>query len=579
MQLIAILQNAFETGYSKGFNEIWSAHFSLPYNDPKTVHCQPLNFVELYDESEYIGLFRIIPSLTKKDESNNVITYQLEHVISTLLDDVLFQYHEVTNVTTRESLEYLLSQQSNPYWSLGTVDFTRYFHYSWENENVLSALFSIPKPFDVSYQWTWDTQTTPWTLNLVAPEENPSCEIRYAKNMTGIELEEDPTVIFNRIYALGYGEGVNQLNISSANPTGMTYVEDAESISLYGIRSYIWVDKRFQNADTLYANAIGLLNQWKTPKVTIRSSAADIARITGREIDKLRLGKVARLIHPELGTYELRIMKESKSDLTGNPGDISLEIGNKVEDLATTTMDLERRQQINELYSQGATNLDTYNFSDNCDSSYPAVIKFYIPEDTVRINKMILSYEVEPFRAYSKAIEGGGATETTTAAGGAVVTTTGSGGGDIVTSGDGGIEVISAIDTTEPGGDDGHTHDFYRVYGHKHNVNLPSHSHSITLSDHSHDITIPSHTHSIQYGIYEGPTPTSLSIEVDDVIVGDIGISVDNFDIIPYLSKDTEGKINRGSWHEVKLYPNTLGRIVANIASQIFVQSRGGGDY
>jgi phage minor structural protein len=576
-QTVAILQNAFGIGYNKGYNEIWSAAFSLPFNDHKKVHCQPLNYVEVFDESEYIGLFRIIPSLTRKDDSDNSITYQLEHVIATLLDDVLFQFHQLSNFTTEENIEYLLSEQTNPLWVLGRVDITRYFHYSWENENLLSALFSIPKPFDQQYQWTWNTQVIPWELSLIVPEENPSCEIRYAKNMIGIEIEEDPTVIFNRIYALGYGEGVNQLTISNVNPTGFPYVEDTESIEQYGVRSYIWVDKRFEDAATLYSSAMALLNDWKVPKVTLRSTAADISKITGSNIDKLRMGKIARLIHPELGVFDLRIMKESKSDLIGNPGDIALEIGNKTEDLSTTTMDLERRQQINELYSQGATNLDTYNFSDNCDSSYPAVIKFYIPEDTVRINKMILSYEVEPFRAYSRAIEGGGAVQTTTESGGAIVTSTESGGDNIVTTGDGGIDVISGLDTTLTA--EGHTHDFYRVYGHKHNITVPSHTHGINIPTHTHEIEIPGHTHSIQYGIYEGPTPTSLSLEVDGTLVGSMGVSVDKIDIIPYLSKDSDGKITRGAWHVVKLYPNSLGRVVANIASQIFVQSRGGGDY
>ncbi|WP_179862906.1 hypothetical protein [Bacillus thuringiensis] len=35
-------------------------------------------------------------------------------------------------------------------------------------------------------------------------------EIRYGKNLKGIEKDEDPYGIVNCIFPLGYGEGVNQ---------------------------------------------------------------------------------------------------------------------------------------------------------------------------------------------------------------------------------------------------------------------------------------------------------------------------------------------------------------------------------
>ena len=49
--------------------------------------------------------------------------------------------------------------------------------------------------------------------------------------------------------------------------------------------------------------------------------------------------------------------------------------------------------------------------------------------------------------------------------------------------------------------------------------------------------------------------------------------------IIPYLSKDGGGKIQRGTWHEVEIVPNRLTRINASIFIQLFTQSRGGGDF
>lgn len=44
-------------------------------------------------------------------------------------------------------------------------------------------------------------------------------------------------------------------------------------------------------------------------------------------------------------------------------------------------------------------------------------------------------------------------------------------------------------------------------------------------------------------------------------------------------AKDEDGKITRGTWHEIKIVPDSLTRIEANLFVQTFVQSVGGGDY
>ena len=166
---LAILENAIQPGYTKQNNQIWSATFTLPYTDPKRKYCQPFNYVEIRDNDKYIGLFRIIPSQTTISEQK-IVKYELEHVLATLLGDVLFQYHERINLPTRDVLTYLLNRQTTKNWQLGTVSMTRYFSYKWENENLLSAIFSVPNPFDVQYRWTWNTESYPWTLNLVEAE-------------------------------------------------------------------------------------------------------------------------------------------------------------------------------------------------------------------------------------------------------------------------------------------------------------------------------------------------------------------------------------------------------------------------
>ncbi|TDT83165.1 phage minor structural protein [Bacillus sp. AG1163] len=669
LRLKAYLENAFKISYEQQFNSIWTAAFSLPLNDLKDKEITAFDFLELFDNGKRIGMFRILPKETVKNENTKTVTYKCEHVLATLLSDVLFRYHQLSNYTTRQVLEYLLSQQETKHWRLGKCDFVRYFHYSWEHENtILGPVLSVPKPFDEPHAWTWDDsiENYPWTLNLEKASNEITGDLRFKKNLKGITKTEDPTDIITRIYPMGYGEGVNQLDISKVNPTRKPYIEAPQHIiDKYGIHKYIWVDKRFENVDTLFSSGQALLNKRSRPKLTYSVNAIDYELIDPYKLEKYEYGKLVRITDEELGIeVDVRLMKKGKSDVTGNPLNMSLEIGDPIEDLGTTQADLERRQKINETYSQGATNIDSHDYNDNCDPENPAVIKFFLPEDLVNINSLILTYEIEEFRAYSKATKGGGAIVESTSAGGAVVNSTSAGGGVVnstssgggstqtsssgggstqtSTSGGGGsftseagggavpsttqksfaeMHLMSGVpqnsvgsenwgyhlhEVVIPGDAFSHSHTV-NVPSHKHQVNIPAHSHSVTIPahthsvqipDHTHQINIPNHTHEInipnhthtislpdhmhdiQHGIYKlSEKPSRVTVKVDGNIVPVDSTSAQNINLIPYLSKDGGGKIERNKWHTVTITPDKLGRVNANIISRLFIQSRIGGTF
>ncbi len=669
LHLKAYLENAFKISYEQQFNAIWTAAFSLPLNDLKDKEITAFDFLELFDNGKRIGMFRILPKETVKNENTKTITYKCEHVLATLLSDVLFRYHQLSNFTTKDVIVYLLSQQETKHWKLGKCDFTRYFHYSWEHENtILGPLFSVPKPFDEPYEWTWDDSVGnyPWTLNLVKASNEITGEIRYRKNLKGIRKEEDPTDIITRIYPLGYGEGVNQLDITKVNPTKKEYIEAPKHIiDKYGIQKYIWVDRRFENVDALFSSGKALLNKKCIPKVSYSVESIDYELIDPYKIEKYEVGKLIRINDEELGIeVDVRLMKKSKSDVTGNPLNMSLVIGDPIEDLGTTQADLERRQKINETYSQGATNIDSHDYNDNCDPENPAVIKFFLPEDLVNINSLILTYEIEEFRAYSKATRGGGAIVESTSAGGAVVNSTSAGGGVVnstssgggstqtsssgggstqtSTSGGGGsftseagggavpsttqksfaeMHLMSGVPQNSVGSENwgyhlhevvipgdafshahtvnvpshrhqlnipahshsvtipAHTHSV-QIPNHTHQINIPNHTHEINIPNHTHTISLPDHTHDIQHGIYKlSEKPSRVTVKVDGNIVPVDSTSAQNINLIPHLSKDAGGKIERNKWHEVTITPDKLGRVNANIISRLFIQSRIGGTF
>lgn len=622
MKRLAFLDNAVSVSYSMEINSLWTATFTLPADDDKNAYCTPLNFVEIFDGDERIDLFRIIgEDLERSDGATRF--YNCEHVLATLLSDVLFQYHQYGGggIKTADVLNYVLARQTTRNWVLGDCDFKRYFEYNWENSTLLAALFAVPECFDTEYMWQWDTTVYPWTISLVAPPDTLKSEIRYAKNMTSIVKTVDASSIANRIYALGYGEGVNQLTISSVN-NGVPYVEDAMSIQQYGLCSSILVDSRYEVAENLKGYAEQLLAELKEPYISYEIGAIDLHRLTGDAFSKFRPGEIVRVVDEADGVnLRTRIVSVEKSDAQGDPGNISVTIANKTKDIAGSISDLQNRALIGETYAQGATNQQIYNFTDNADATHPATLKLYISDSVVRINKMLLNIQFEAFRAYEKAIGGGGG-QTTSGGGGQTTSsgggsTTSSGGGSTTSAGGGQTSSATALESSnvlpsQTSGQavhnhgisrgarlattsDGKTVDGYETFvwsgahthpAHTHTISAHTHSvsahthtvkaHTHTVKDHTH--TVQDHTHKIEFGIYEGARASSATIKVDGEEIP-TPTSYSEIDIVEYLKTDSSGKIQRNAWHTVEILPDTMSRIVAAVFMQTFCNSRGGGDY
>ncbi len=621
---LCFLENAYNIGYELKLNTLWTAHFTLPSDDPKVEYCQPYNLVEIFDRGDYVGLFRIVPSTMTRRADEKAVEFECEHVLATLIDDVLFGFHAVGNIGTytAQSIRYILDRQTTRLWKLLQCDYNNQFLYTWENENLLSALFSIANPLDSDYMWVTNTSSVnDWYLSLVRRDTTrQDGELRYGKNMTGITRKIDPTNLCTRLYLLGYGEGDNQLTIKSVN-NGVPYL-DADTQSQWGIIAKIAVDSRFQDANSLLAYGRELLEASKTPYISYEVESA--------AFDKdLPLGGNVRVLDDELGISTLMPIVEVKvSDVTG-ARTVSYTVANKPEDIATSMADLSNRQRITELYSQGSVSIDSATFADNADPNNPATLRFYIPDNVVRINEVNFTYTLSAFRAYSKSAEAGGGSSQTSSSGGGSSQTSSSGGGSSQTSStDGGATVTSAsgggsnVTTAQhvtasakttgmsaPAHDPGiglptttsnghyhltllhehtvvggshthkveipaHTHNV-KVPSHAHTINIPAHTHSVSIPAHTHSVTIPAHKHGIEYGIYTGSRASSATIKVDGVRIPVTVKPYDNIDITGYLSADDNGKIQRGMWHEIEIKPDALTRIEASVQITVYINPKG----
>lgn len=109
---------------------------------------------------------------------------------------------------------------------------------------------------------------------------------------------------------------------------------------------------------------------------------------------------------------------------------------------------------------------------------------------------------------------------------------------------------------------------------HNHSVSIPEHTHSTNIPNHTHNVAIPAHTHEFEFGIFEGTVASKVTVKVDG---NEVPVTDGEIDITKYFTTDEKGKILRGAWHKIELTPDKMTRVIANLYTQIFTVSRGGG--
>lgn len=609
---VCMLQNAFDIQEQQSLNALWYLDFKLPATDAKNEFCNAYWYARFNDGE----LYRMFPNGYNDASDLPYYSYHCEHVLATLLNKVMpgivtmGGYYQ----PTPDVLRAILAKQDIQDWVLGECDFSRRFEYGFEKENLLAALFSVPQCFDEDYIWTFETKGYPWILNLKRLNKNaePVLNVRYGYNRLSYNRQPDYTNHVTKLYAYGSGEGVNQLNINKFT-NGLGYIlADKEHIEKYGIRESIWVDRRYENEETLYAAAQSMLNELCDP----------ITSYSCGFIGDVKVGEVVNIIDYEQ-TYVVK-----KIITYGDIDDIQYELSNKQPTLASTIADLANRQRIETTYSQGATNIYSVCFVDNADANNGLDCDFYMPQSMRFVNKVVAKIKYDSFRAYSGTTEQGGSINSTSAAGGQISSTSESGGGGTSAagggqsktsaSGGGATESTNQFDLASDTGTygiisltgysgltsttSGHSHKvpdhMHRIrvtnFAHKHSVTIPSHRHSFEIDDHvhelpahthsfslpahSHTFELPSHKHDIEPGIHRYGNPTQVELKVNGNSKGFFEDRSFEVDITEWLAND-DGMISRGSFQTLSVVPNDIAHISVSLTVIGFIQSLEGGNY
>ena len=404
----AVLQNAFDIVEEHEINQIYSLHFSFPASDAKVQYVLPRHYVRWGDDHE---LYRI--KKPSNSESNiDINTYECEHVITTLCDNVMFGSHKVggTEMHTADVIRWILSKQSTQNWVLYECDFDRQFEYLWEQENLLNALYSIPKEFAKPYMWVFDTTVYPWRISLkeINPNSKPGYYLRAKSNILSSGTSADYSNICTRIYPLGYGEGVNQLNIKDVNG-GVPYLQSPKAYTdKYGIVEKVLVDRRFENAESLKAYAQTTLEAYQEPTMSRSFDVTDLYPLTNQSWDDAEVGKICRMTKDNTTAYITKTRRQYDK-----AGDLQIDISTKANDIASNIADLADRVRIESVYAQGATQLYQHSKDANATPTKGMIMSLYFPSEMRQINKVLMRLKLNKFRSYSQTTESNGGYSTT----------------------------------------------------------------------------------------------------------------------------------------------------------------------
>jgi hypothetical protein len=262
----------------------------------------------------------------------------LEHIISTLQDDVLFGEHTwediagagASDCSAQQAAEYILARQS--LWVLGDFEFTERWPYKFNGDSLFSALQTVTASCPDAC-WEYDLSQIPFRLHVRRISDETTCEMRPGRNIRTIKRVIDRSGMYTRHYPIGKDD----LHITG------DYISKNEAI--YGKVCKIETYSGAETEDALRSWAWERLNRHCEPKVTVTIGGLELSEATGENLDRLTLNRRCRVPLPEFGTtITERIIRIRVTDKVRKKEEVTVTLGNEIPDLAAIVGEVEKEQ-------------------------------------------------------------------------------------------------------------------------------------------------------------------------------------------------------------------------------------------
>ena len=266
--------------------------------------------------------------------ATNTPTIQLEHVINTLRDRIMFGEitaatitgnSKATTCTAEQAVRYILSYQSD--WVLGSFGYSVSNPYKFDGDTLFDALETVTASLSNAC-WTYDMSAYPFRLNIVNKDSTVGSELRAGRNLKTITKTIDKSSMYTRFYPIGKDD----LHIAG------NYVE--RNANVYGVIEKVETDASIDSESELRRWANERLDVHAEPNVTIDVEGYELANATGESLDRMVLGRACRVPLPEYGTtIQERIVTLTYQDKVHQPDVFKATLANNREDITKIIAD------------------------------------------------------------------------------------------------------------------------------------------------------------------------------------------------------------------------------------------------
>ena len=286
-----------------------------------------------------------------RDYVNKTRTVNCEHAICSLKDFIAFGEitpavvtgnASATECSNQQMIQYALNKQYPDVgiggelkfaWRLGGLTSLVSAAYEFNSDDVYSILETVSSTMHRPWwSYSFDAGGQSGALSITEPPEDVVCELRLSRNMQSLQISEDRSRMYTRIFPIGKED----LRLSEQ------YLQKNQTV--YGLIDHTETNESMTTEASLRKWAQEELDKYCEPVLTITVNARDLSGITGEDLDRLQLGANCRIVLPDEGkTIIQQIVSLKWNDKENDPTNVQIQLAN-VKDEATAIIKRQAKQ-------------------------------------------------------------------------------------------------------------------------------------------------------------------------------------------------------------------------------------------
>ena len=303
------------------------------------------SFVRIYTQDGDAGVYRV--SSVSRSPATGETTVTLLHGRDVFSDTVILQPELAFAGNAQQLLTYTLANQTHfvndqPLWILGTVANVAVEPRTISYDRASDMLSSIESEL-VDYHFEYDMSGFPWVLSLVPNSAEVASEFRLSRNLERVSVTVNDADLCNRVIVSANHESTTAAaeDGKAAPDAGKTTTvtqyftyQDLASINEWGVcvkTADIDVGDDLAHGVHTEADAWAarFLAMRKNPQMQIQLSGLELCRLTGCDLDRVRLGMLSRVALPDHQVwFEERVVSINRQDVLDEPERITVSMAN-----------------------------------------------------------------------------------------------------------------------------------------------------------------------------------------------------------------------------------------------------------